>query len=55
MSAITATGALLPADSMEQRMAYFAIFFFAGHWLAMRLFADEGVAVGGGVGASVRG
>lgn len=31
----TATGALLPADSMEQRMAYFAIFFFAGHWLAM--------------------
>ena len=30
----TLGGFLLPADSMEQRMAYFAIFFFSGHWIA---------------------
>lgn len=27
-------GLLLEAGSMEQRMAYFALFFFGGHWLA---------------------
>lgn len=29
----TAVGAILPADSTEQRMAYFAVFFFAGNWM----------------------
>ena len=29
-------GLLLPHGSTEQRMAYFAVFFFAGNWLAQR-------------------
>ncbi|MDT0156343.1 acyltransferase family protein [Microbacterium sp. ARD32] len=36
-------GVMLPAGTMEQRMAYFAVFFFGGYWLAK--FPDKLAAI----------